>query len=67
MRLPILRHDYPFKLYLGTLQTYFNTPEGDEPLALDKESMGQGQVQINGQSIGRYTAYANGNCQWSFP
>ncbi|KAJ9703598.1 hypothetical protein PVL29_005077 [Vitis rotundifolia] len=45
-------------------KTYFNAPEGDEPLALDMEGMGKGQVWINGQSIGRYwTAYANGNCQ----
>ncbi|XP_062102490.1 beta-galactosidase 3 [Humulus lupulus] len=44
-------------------KTYFNAPEGDEPLALDMEGMGKGQIWINGQSIGRYwTAYANGNC-----
>ncbi|KAL1810172.1 hypothetical protein ACET3Z_027162 [Daucus carota] len=41
----------------------FDAPEGDEPLALDLQSMGKGQVWINGQSIGRYwTAYAAGNC-----
>ncbi|RVW51794.1 Beta-galactosidase 3 [Vitis vinifera] len=45
-------------------KAFFNAPEGDEPLALDMEGMGKGQVWINGQSIGRYwTAYANGNCQ----
>ncbi|KAJ4714293.1 Beta-galactosidase [Melia azedarach] len=44
-------------------KAYFNAPEGDEPLALDMEGMGKGQIWINGQSIGRYwTAYANGNC-----
>lgn len=44
-------------------KAYFNAPEGDEPLALDMEGMGKGQVWINGQSIGRYwTAYATGNC-----
>ncbi|KAF3440738.1 hypothetical protein FNV43_RR19024 [Rhamnella rubrinervis] len=44
-------------------KTYFNAPEGDEPLALDMEGMGKGQIWINGQSIGRYwTAYASGNC-----
>ncbi|MCD7469368.1 Beta-galactosidase 3 [Datura stramonium] len=44
-------------------KAYFNTPEGDEPLALDMSSMGKGQVWINGQSIGRYwTAYATGDC-----
>ncbi|XP_019444794.1 PREDICTED: beta-galactosidase 3-like isoform X1 [Lupinus angustifolius] len=44
-------------------KTYFNAPEGDEPLALDMEGMGKGQIWINGQSIGRYwTASATGNC-----
>lgn len=41
----------------------FNTPKGDEPLALDMSSMGKGQVWINGQNIGRYyTIFAKGNC-----
>ncbi|KAK7307507.1 hypothetical protein VNO77_40637 [Canavalia gladiata] len=44
-------------------KTYFNAPEGNEPLALDMEGMGKGQIWINGQSIGRYwTAPASGNC-----
>ncbi|WJX88537.1 Beta-galactosidase 3 [Trifolium repens] len=44
-------------------KTNFDAPEGDEPLALDMEGMGKGQIWINGQSIGRYwTAFANGNC-----
>ncbi|KAM1261712.1 hypothetical protein ACFX13_027648 [Malus domestica] len=44
-------------------KTIFNEPEGNEPLALDLEGMGKGQIWINGQSIGRYwTAFANGNC-----
>ncbi|QHO19058.1 hypothetical protein HN51_061725 [Arachis hypogaea] len=44
-------------------KTFFDAPEGDEPLALDMEGMGKGQIWINGQSIGRYwTTYANGNC-----
>ncbi|CAK9140088.1 unnamed protein product [Ilex paraguariensis] len=44
-------------------KAYFAAPEGDEPLALDMDSMGKGQVWINGQSIGRYwTANANGKC-----
>ncbi|XP_043713345.1 beta-galactosidase 3-like [Telopea speciosissima] len=48
---------------LTWFKSYFNAPEGDEPLALDLGSMGKGQVWINGQSIGRYwTAWANGNC-----
>ncbi|PSS18059.1 Beta-galactosidase [Actinidia chinensis var. chinensis] len=42
----------------------FNAPGGDEPLALDMNSMGKGQIWINGQSIGRYwPGYkASGNC-----
>ncbi|KAK7309321.1 hypothetical protein RJT34_05949 [Clitoria ternatea] len=44
-------------------KTYFDAPEGDEPLALDMEGMGKGQIWINGVSIGRYwTAQATGNC-----
>uniref|UniRef100_A0A7N0SWP4 Beta-galactosidase n=1 Tax=Kalanchoe fedtschenkoi TaxID=63787 RepID=A0A7N0SWP4_KALFE len=46
-------------------KTNFNAPPGDEPLALDMNSMGKGQIWINGQSIGRYwPAYkASGDCQ----
>lgn len=45
------------------MQAHFDTPKGDEPLALDMSSMGKGQVWINGENIGRYwTIYANGNC-----
>ncbi|PSS07352.1 Beta-galactosidase [Actinidia chinensis var. chinensis] len=42
----------------------FNAPGGDEPLALDMNSMGKGQIWINGQSIGRYWPRykASGNC-----
>lgn len=41
----------------------FDAPGGNEPLALDLQSMGKGQVWINGQSIGRYwMAYAKGGC-----
>ncbi|TKY75193.1 Beta-galactosidase 3 [Spatholobus suberectus] len=44
-------------------KAYFNEPGGKEPLALDLESMGKGQVWINGQSIGRYwMTYAKGDC-----
>ncbi|MED6124478.1 hypothetical protein PIB30_059281 [Stylosanthes scabra] len=32
----------------------FETPEGDEPVALDLSSMGKGEVWVNGESIGRY-------------
>ncbi|KVI05891.1 Galactose-binding domain-like protein [Cynara cardunculus var. scolymus] len=42
----------------------FDAPAGDEPLALDMNNMGKGQVWVNGQSIGRYwPAYkASGSC-----
>ncbi|KAE8715543.1 Beta-galactosidase 5 [Hibiscus syriacus] len=44
-------------------KAYFNAPRGNEPLALDMQSMGKGQVWINGQSLGRYwMAYAKGDC-----
>lgn len=32
----------------------FVTPEGDDPLALDMNTMGKGLIWINGRSIGRY-------------
>jgi hypothetical protein len=45
------------------LQTHFDAPEGEEPLALEMAGLGKGQVWINGQSIGRYwNVYAIGNC-----
>ncbi|KAM7275179.1 hypothetical protein ACFE04_017045 [Oxalis oulophora] len=41
----------------------FNTPAGNEPLALDMSTMNKGQIWINGQSIGRYAVYkATGSC-----
>ncbi|RIA04457.1 hypothetical protein BRARA_K01318 [Brassica rapa] len=44
-------------------KTYFDAPEGDEPLALDMEGMGKGQILVNGESIGRYwTTFATGDC-----
>ncbi|CAM0881465.1 unnamed protein product [Alopecurus aequalis] len=45
-------------------KAFFNAPDGDEPLALDMNSMGKGQIWINGQGIGRYwPAYkASGTC-----
>ncbi|KAK9048468.1 hypothetical protein SSX86_032567 [Deinandra increscens subsp. villosa] len=45
-------------------KAYFNEPHGDEPLALDMNSMGKGEAWINGEIIGRYwSTYANGDCQ----
>ncbi|KAF4364158.1 hypothetical protein G4B88_029135 [Cannabis sativa] len=44
-------------------KAYFDAPGGNEPLGLDMQSMGKGQVWINGQSIGRYwMAYAKDGC-----
>lgn len=37
-----------------TWQTTFDTPEGNDPIALNLDSMGKGEAWINGQSIGRY-------------
>lgn len=36
------------------LQTYFDTPGGLDPVALDLGSMGKGQAWVNGHHIGRY-------------
>lgn len=46
------------------LQTTFNVPPGNDPLALDMGAMGKGMVWINGQSIGRHWPgyIGNGNC-----
>ncbi|RIA05641.1 hypothetical protein BRARA_K00159 [Brassica rapa] len=43
----------------------FDTPAGNEPLALDMNTMGKGQVWINGKNIGRHwPAYTvRGNCE----
>ncbi|KAL0558497.1 hypothetical protein IC582_003071 [Cucumis melo] len=45
-------------------KTTFNTPTGNEPLALDMSSMSKGQIWVNGRSIGRYFPgyIANGKC-----
>nr|ACC78255.1 beta-galactosidase [Carica papaya] len=45
-------------------KTTFNAPVGNDPLALDMNSMGKGQIWINGQSIGRHwPGYkARGSC-----
>lgn len=46
------------------MQTTFEAPGGEDPLAVDMMSMGKGEIWINGQSIGRHwPAYiAKGNC-----
>ncbi|PKI61868.1 hypothetical protein CRG98_017766 [Punica granatum] len=46
-------------------KTTFNAPGGNAPLALDTNTMGKGQMWINGRSIGRHwPAYtARGNCR----
>lgn len=35
-------------------QTVFDTPAGDDPIALNLNSMGKGEAWVNGESIGRY-------------
>ncbi|CAK8578479.1 unnamed protein product [Lathyrus sativus] len=35
-------------------KTYFDVPGGNDPVALDFESMGKGQAWVNGHHIGRY-------------
>ncbi|KAF3541392.1 hypothetical protein F2Q69_00019481 [Brassica cretica] len=46
------------------LPSIFAAPPGNEPLAVDMNTMGKGQVWINGRNIGRHwAAYkAKGNC-----
>ncbi|XP_023744380.1 beta-galactosidase isoform X2 [Lactuca sativa] len=45
-------------------KTTFNAPDGNEPLALDMNGMGKGQMWVNGEAIGRHWAgnKARGNC-----
>ncbi|KAI3802855.1 hypothetical protein L1987_31000 [Smallanthus sonchifolius] len=45
-------------------KTTFNAPEGNEPLALDMNGMGKGQIWVNGEGVGRYwpANKAHGNC-----
>ncbi|KAG4945117.1 hypothetical protein JHK87_041124 [Glycine soja] len=47
-------------------KTTFDAPAGTAPLALDMDSMGKGQVWLNGQNLGRYwPAYkASGTCDY---
>ncbi|KAJ0026159.1 hypothetical protein Pint_08133 [Pistacia integerrima] len=35
-------------------KTVFDTPAGDDPIALNLNSMGKGEAWVNGESIGRY-------------
>ncbi|KAI3790070.1 hypothetical protein L2E82_02883 [Cichorium intybus] len=45
-------------------KTTFNAPDGNEPLALDMNGMGKGQMWVNGEAIGRHwpSNKARGNC-----
>ncbi|KAG2718171.1 hypothetical protein I3760_03G207900 [Carya illinoinensis] len=60
MKGSLLATKQPLKWY----KTTFRAPEGNDPLALDMNSMGKGQIWINGQSIGRHwPGYkAHGGC-----
>lgn len=40
--------------HLLLLQTYFDAPEGNDPVAIRMNGMGKGQIWVNGKSIGRY-------------
>ncbi|KAL9254475.1 Beta-galactosidase 12-like protein [Drosera capensis] len=57
----LLSQNQPLTWY----KTTFDAPAGTDPMALDMNTMGKGQVWVNGQSIGRhwpaYTA-PSGNC-----
>lgn len=45
-------------------KTTFDAPTGNDPLALDMQSMGKGEIWLNGQSIGRHWPgnIAKGSC-----
>lgn len=46
-------------------QTYFDSPEGSDPVVVDLGSMGKGQAWVNGHHIGRYWTLVapKGGCQ----
>lgn len=55
--------------YLKHLQTTFDAPAGNDPVALNMISMGKGEIWVNGQSIGRYwlsfrTEHGNPSQTW---
>lgn len=41
-------------LILLSLQAYFDAPDGNDPIAIDLETMSKGMAWVNGKSIGRY-------------
>jgi len=51
-------------IWILHMQTTFNAPAGNDPLALDMSTMGKGQIWVNGQSIGRHWIAnpAHGHC-----
>lgn len=46
-------------------KTYFDSPDGTDPVAIDLGSMGKGQAWVNGHHIGRYWTLVapKGGCQ----
>ncbi|KAK1366901.1 Beta-galactosidase [Heracleum sosnowskyi] len=56
----LVAQDQPLMWY----KTTFDAPDGDQPLALDMNTMGKGQIWINGRSIGRHwpANKASGTC-----
>ncbi|KAL0410509.1 UNVERIFIED_CONTAM: Beta-galactosidase [Sesamum latifolium] len=52
------------QLDVNLINTTFDAPEGNDPLAIDMISMGKGEIWINDQSIGRHWPgyIAKGSC-----
>ncbi|XP_031502782.1 beta-galactosidase 8 isoform X1 [Nymphaea colorata] len=46
--------DIPINQPLIWYKANFDTPDGDDPIALDLGGLGKGEAWVNGQSIGRY-------------
>lgn len=53
------------KIFYWLKQTYFDSPHGTDPVAIDLGSMGKGQAWVNGHDIGRYWTLVapKGGCQ----
>ncbi|XP_074353495.1 beta-galactosidase-like isoform X2 [Apium graveolens] len=54
----LVAQDQPLTWY----KTTFDAPDGDQPIALDMNTMGKGQIWINGRSIGRHWPKCLSNC-----
>lgn len=47
-------HIFLWLITFTNFQTTFDSPPGDDPVALNLSAMGKGEAWVNGQSIGRY-------------